>query len=369
MDTRTNLCNSDIQKILNELNSKLSANPISKMNYYFNPIEIKDIMTNDSNIFIKLQNISDNMCFYLGLYDRPRLIFIEEESVNSNIKKRIFTCGPNGTIQTYENEHERDFAGLYSGDFQNQLVMVVWKKGYTIINILGILAHEITHHFMKQHNIYQPDERENEIFTDISAIYLGFGHLLYPAYKQITYYKDRATHKRTIGYITPNTILKAISIVCEMKKWNSQEVIDLFDDDSDRFKIFLLLLKYRYKLLKNKLSFYLTRVKSRRQDFKIHKVSLKLENIQDGYEKIKIIMRDTSKFNNKNISKDDGEFLVNLTNDIFSLNTEEIIKVNIGKVKDSKIALREINKEIYNSTEQLEKKINIWLVRLQKIIK
>ena len=119
------------------------------------------------------------------------------------------------------------FGGLYGKNYQ---ITVVNKKGYTIVNLLGIIAHEITHHFLHHHNIQKPNQYENEIFTDITAAYLGFGHILYPAYKVITYNTDwkekedksysYTTHERTIGYITPETILKAVAVTCEMKNWN-----------------------------------------------------------------------------------------------------------------------------------------------------
>ena len=94
-----------------------------------------------------------------------------------------------------------------------------------------------------------------------------------------------------------------------------------------------------------------------------------MEKIQKKFYEVKKIMNNTPLFNNKNLSKDDGELLVNLTNDIFALSTEEEIKNNfriINKVKANGTALK---KEFYDNTKRLDSKINMWLKRLNEITK
>ena len=244
---------------------------------------------------------------------------------------------------------------------------------------MGILAHEITHHFLYQHNIRKPTENENEIFTDITAAYLGFGHILYPAYKVISYNTDwkekegksysYVTHERKIGYITPETIMKVVSITCEMKNWNPKELINNFESGYDRATITSKLFKYRANLFKKKLSNLLNEIKSKRQNTKIQKSLMDLENIQSNFYEIKRIMNNHSLFNNKNISKDDGELLVNIANDIFALNTEEDIKTNLKIINEIRLNGKEIKKEFYNRINILDYKINNWLKRLNEITK
>ncbi|NWG28399.1 MAG: hypothetical protein HXY48_07670 [Ignavibacteriaceae bacterium] len=371
---RANLSYSEVQKIINELHSKFSSSPISKQNYYIYPFEIKNSMIYDYNIVSTLQKVAENMCYFLGLFIIPRVIFIEEGLDRYNNLNRVFSCESNGTIRSFERE--RDYAGLFEG---SQKITIVNKKGYAIINLLGILAHEITHHFLYQHNIRKLAENENEIFTDIAAAYLGFGHILYPAYKVISYntdYKEKedksysyVIHERTIGYITPETIMKVVSITCEMKNWNPKELINNFESGYDRATIKSKLFKYRANLFKKKLSNSLNEIKSKRQKTKIQKLLVDLEKIQNKFYEVKKIMSNASLFKNKNISKDDGELLVNLTNDIFALNTEEEIKTNLKIINEVRNNGKELKKEMYIRINKLDEKINIWLKRLNEITK
>ena len=254
---------------------------------------------------------------------------------------------------------------------------IVSKRGYTLDNLFGILAHEITHHFLHHFNICKSNEKENEIFTDISAIYLGFGHLLYSAYQIISYDSDWVekkdgsssyiSHESKIGYITPQTIIKTIVLTCKMKNWDPKELLKRFESGVDRSEISIRLLDYRIKLfISNKLLF-IGKIKSQRKESKIQKVVTDLERIQKKYEYIKKIMIDTSKFKDKPISEDDGEFLVTLTNDIFTSSIEEEIKINIKNVKDVKVTPIVFKKDIYRSTKKLEDKIDRWVVRLNDI--
>ena len=298
---RANLNYSEVQKILNELHSKFSSSSISKQNYYIYPFEIRNSMIYDSNIVSTLQKVAENMCYFLGLFMIPRVIFIEEGLDRYNNLNRVFSCESDGTIRSFERE--RDYAGLFEG---SQKITIVNKKGYAIINLLGILAHEITHHFLYQHNIRKPTENENEIFTDITAAYLGFGHILYPAYKVISYNTDwkekedksysYVTHERTIGYITPETIMKVVSITCEMKNWNPKDLVNNFESGYDRATIKSKLFKYRAKLFNKKLSESINEIKSKKQKNKIQKSLMDLEKIQNKFYEVKKIMSNASLF-------------------------------------------------------------------------
>lgn len=49
---------------------------------------------------------------------------------------------------------------------------------YRVYNVGQILAHEVAHHFLSSKFIRPPKEDENEMFTDLAAIYIGFGKLI-----------------------------------------------------------------------------------------------------------------------------------------------------------------------------------------------
>lgn len=49
---------------------------------------------------------------------------------------------------------------------------------YRVYNVGQILAHEIAHHFLNSNFIRPIKDDENEMFTDLTAIYIGFGKLV-----------------------------------------------------------------------------------------------------------------------------------------------------------------------------------------------
>ncbi len=372
---RANLSDSEILKIFNELDDFFSSKLITHNNFYILPFEIRESMIYDSSIVRILQQIADNMCLFLGLFNNTRVIYIEEGLDKYNNLNRVFSCEANGTIRTFERE--RDFAGLYDSKYGNHQIQIVKKKGYKISHLMGILAHEITHHFLRYYGIGKNNEIENEIFTDITAVYLGFGHLLHRAYKVISYnadYVEKAdksysytTYERTIGYITPETILKALAISCEKKGWNPKEVIKSIETGSERSNISRKLLKYRIRLFNSKISLFRERIKTKKQKTRYHQAILTLNSIQQKYNKVKNIIDELSHNDSKSISKDDGAFLVKINNQIFSLNIESEIKNKIKLIKDSETKRNLLSREFYRSINKLETLMNSWISRLNEI--
>ena len=59
-------------------------------------------------------------------------------------------------------------------------------------SVTAILAHEIAHIFLHRCGVRFPDEFENEVLTDTTAVYLGFGPVIMNA----------ATETRHFGYLT-----------------------------------------------------------------------------------------------------------------------------------------------------------------------
>ena len=67
---------------------------------------------------------------------------------------------------------------------------------------LAILAHEMSHYYlMRKHNIIFDSEQENELLTEINAVYVGFGFLLLRGYKETKIRKGNAETKSKVGYI------------------------------------------------------------------------------------------------------------------------------------------------------------------------
>ena len=73
------------------------------------------------------------------------------------------------------------YAGLYN---ENKHTIKVEINTYTTVdNLVSIIAHECTHHLLLSREIKLEQRYANEIFTDLTAIYLGFGDYFYRGYK------------------------------------------------------------------------------------------------------------------------------------------------------------------------------------------
>jgi hypothetical protein len=75
-------------------------------------------------------------------------------------------------------------AGRYvRSGFSHNKIHITLKPEYSLYEIVAIVCHECTHHFLFSRNIRIEPEDENEKLTDIAAVYLGFGKYLSYGYK------------------------------------------------------------------------------------------------------------------------------------------------------------------------------------------
>lgn len=185
-----------------------------------------------------LQKMADYMNAYLGLFDSIKITVGVESRDN-----------PPGIPNAIRNESNH--AGYYRvGQGENIEIHIIKKKRFRFSHILAILAHELVHHYMYKKNILLCDENENEIFTDISAAYLGLGALLAKGYKPIRWKKfvagGESINTMTIGYVKPYTVSYAVfqSAILRGKK-------EFISTASLHFKVLILLNYLRCFLMKN----------------------------------------------------------------------------------------------------------------------
>ena len=106
--------------------------------------------------------------------------------------------------------------------------------------ILAVLAHEISHIYMQIKNINISSNIENELLTDICAIYLGFDSLILQGYKKNIKsvndnYSDVNVSYNTVGYIEINEITIVKEFISEIidKKANqnnyNQKILVIID--------------------------------------------------------------------------------------------------------------------------------------------
>lgn len=73
------------------------------------------------------------------------------------------------------------YAGLYNE--KKHTIKIEINTYTTVDNLISVIAHECTHHFLLSKEIKIEPRRANEILTDLTAIYLGFGEYFYRGYK------------------------------------------------------------------------------------------------------------------------------------------------------------------------------------------
>jgi len=107
------------------------------------------------------------------------------------------------------------------GEYSNKggpVINLRLSRDYTTEQIIAIVCHECTHHYLFSKGIRLEDEHENEILTDVAAIYLGFGNYIAEGYKptqKIVSYTSNGHVIRTskIGYLSERQITIAINEV------------------------------------------------------------------------------------------------------------------------------------------------------------
>lgn len=118
---------------------------------------------------------------------------------------------------------------------------------------VAILAHEMSHYYLiYQHRIYLSDNNENELLTELNAIYVGFGFLLLKGYKALEKREGNMIHRSRVGYIAPLATKKAIVKTAYLRKQNPIWILENAGFDNIIFFLVELfpLLKdyYRVKL-------------------------------------------------------------------------------------------------------------------------
>ncbi len=68
----------------------------------------------------------------------------------------------------------------------------------------AILAHELTHAFLFSNEIWVEDPNENEMFTDLAAVFVGFGKLLLNGLIVVT--DEYQSEGHVLGYLSPELI-------------------------------------------------------------------------------------------------------------------------------------------------------------------
>lgn len=218
--SKTCLNTSKIKDVISFLSKELPPKPTVDENLYSVPFKIKDRYANSERRELIAQELADHIGFYLGIIDAVQVIFVEDTRGNFD-----FQVDQRGNVQ---RKIVHSFAGLYATNFiGKKQITIANEQIYLFPNLAAIVAHEFTHHYLHLYKI-QCDIVNNEILTDLAAIYLGFGFLLLRGYEK---------YGLSIGYIDDETIKKTIFISSRYRKWEKAKVRKQFESYWDKLRL------------------------------------------------------------------------------------------------------------------------------------
>jgi hypothetical protein len=219
----TDLSSYKINKYISFLNKSLPSRPTAIRDLYALP-GVLDYAFNGSTKQKEeaLQKIANHMGNYLGLLNPVKIHFVEKQKGGTKTET-IFYGGTNGKISKKTYTEETKYAGLYKvlGPLHKEII-IVNDSSFYLIHFLSVLAHEVTHNYLFHHKINAPANLDNEILTDLAAVYLGFGLTL------IRGYEPSEATRCLLGYINPITIRKALIISYSHRNWYYKEIVTKF---------------------------------------------------------------------------------------------------------------------------------------------
>ncbi len=119
---------------------------------------------------------------------------------------------------------------------------------------VAILAHEMSHYYlMKQHGIVKPKTEENELLTEVNAVYVGFGFLLLRGYKENRQQEGNKIKTTKVGYVGWKIIYDAIIETAYVRRQKPQWIIKNIGFPYNLLAVFSLFNLYlQYRKLKRK---------------------------------------------------------------------------------------------------------------------
>jgi len=238
---KKNLSYKEISLILDYLAGRLSSKPTAVDGIYNVPKPIMKELKSQHYPNKPLQKVSDHIGYFLGILRSIKVNYVQK-SVG-------------GTWLTLYDEVISDFdhlesAGLYKiKGYDHSEIYLFQKQRYKIEHVLAVLAHEYAHHYLYLKNIVKEKQWANELMTDIAAVYLGLGKLLYKGYRPIKWTSDYVyygtqiqykTNKIEIGYISQATIRKAILLSALRRNWKPIEVASIFPAIGTKIWMFII---------------------------------------------------------------------------------------------------------------------------------
>lgn len=218
--SKVKLSKSKIKKVLSFITTQISSPPTAVKDLYSLPSGIESRYANSDDRTAIIQELCDHIGFYLGILSRIEIKLVKVSKADFFIDSKGRAVG----------EHRCPFAGLYTTSFGGiKKICIANEQQYRFENVAAIIAHECTHNYISLHGI-SIGEMHPELFTDILAVYLGFGFLLLNGYESFGF---------SIGYITNKSIRNTILCAMKMRGWRLPDVTSRFESNWDKIKAFI----------------------------------------------------------------------------------------------------------------------------------
>jgi len=139
------------------------------------------------------------------------------------------------------NKLEKDIGGHIKLEYGKKQVFIEISEEILKFEdaILAILAHEITHEYLYINNISFSNKYENEILTDIAAIFLGFGKLMLNGSENEDIWKNyyfggstTITDKLGIGYLDRSKVAFVYLLVSNMRNISEKKYMSNLSNKS-----------------------------------------------------------------------------------------------------------------------------------------
>ena len=239
-------------------------------------------------------------------------------------------------------------AGQYQTSNFSKKITLYLKPDYTYFEVVAIICHECTHDYLLSNGIKIESEKENEVFTDVAAIYLGFERYIQTGYKETRRVKSVLwdpysvqTEGVKIGYINSAQIEYAIIKINDYRKKYNKEAEKAH--------------KQNQKELKNKEKII------QLQQNRINSITQMFDELHTCFKSnVALFERKNINYNKKFSKKD-----LSAIQDNFFLHETGELKLKINNIKKSVEKLSNTTSDndmlsIEKELSALKKKITIW---------
>lgn len=149
-----------------------------------------------------INDLTQTICFYIGILSAPQVRLVAQE----------FYSGKDGQLKKGTKEQ----AGAYYVTSAEQIITITYshEKSLKFETAAAIVAHECCHHYMHMHDI-QSSIVDDEILTDLTAVYLGLGFSLLDGY---------FSQEMALGYLSKDTLQRSLKLAAQSRQWDKAEV-------------------------------------------------------------------------------------------------------------------------------------------------